>query len=331
MKGYNDLDTTQEIMALSVPETPLILIVDDERDSATLIARMAKTSGFDSVCVTSGEDALVYLENAFVPIVLIDRMMPGMSGIELIEKIRSHPWPGYVYTVMCSFANWERDVETGLEAGADDYIGKDVSQRHFAARLRCAMRVVGLEHSLKSAIEYKRMMSLTDQLTNLYNRRYAAKTLGAEIARVQRDGAHFGVLLLDIDHFKRVNDVYGHEVGDMVLVKVAEVLRSFARAGDWVARMGGEEFLVVLHNTPLDGSWVFAERLRSKIESTPIQVPPHFSLVKVTASIGVTHSSLTADLSSLTVTQLITDADDLMYTSKSSGRNRVTAPETVRG
>ena len=235
-------DTTQ-VLRLDLPEAPTVLIVDDDDLVLARLQELVTAAGYAVRTAGTGEEALKLLEKSAASIVITDLSMPDMNGLDLCRRIRAHVWPGYVYIVLLTVRNEEKDILAGLDAGADDYLSKRTSAAQFTARLRTAKRVLALEYSLKSALEKKRQMAMTDALTGAYNRHYFTRHFGREMKRAQRFGGEVSLLLLDVDHFKQVNDSYGHGVGDIVLKRLAKVIaKCLRRDTDWCARIGGEEF-----------------------------------------------------------------------------------------
>jgi two-component system, cell cycle response regulator len=248
--------------------------------------------------------------------------MPGMDGLALCRKIRENPWSGYVYIVLLTVRDEEKDILAGLDAGADDYVSKRTSAAQFTARLRIARRFLGMEYSLRNALEKKRLLAMTDALTGTFNRRYLMRHLGRELKRSQRFGGDVSLLFLDIDHFKAVNDTHGHAVGDTVLKNLsAQINACLRRETDWCARLGGEEFAVVLEGTNLPGARACAEKLRQAIETTTIVTSA--GPVRITVSIGISGLAEIVNRDSATVQSLMQHADTNLYTSKANGRNRV--------
>lgn len=319
------LDTTQ-IFAMPIALTPRVLVVDDDPLMGEHLKRLVSDGGFDVRAVISGAAALAAMRKKFASIVITDLHMPDMDGLTLCRTLRDEQFDSYVYVMLLTAQDSERDVLNGLEAGADDYLSKRISAAHLVARLRTACRILTLEHSLRSVIKEKNQLATTDALTGASNRRYFTRQLSREINRVQRSKAHLSLLLLDIDHFKRINDRYGHGVGDEVLQEFARrIAQSLPRKLDWYARLGGEEFTVVLPETDLSGACVVAERIREHVADA------HFSTsggsIPVTVSIGV--SGIAALGSAANVDTLLESADRCLYQSKDSGRNRVTPAEVL--
>ena len=237
----DDLGSTTHIMALPLMQAPKVLLVDDDEILMERLSIPMIDAGYEVVTATSGSEALAALQRDFMSIVILDRDMPGMDGLELCRRIRRHSWPGYVYLMLLTAHDTEDDVLLGLKAGADDYLSKRVSDAHLVARLSTAARVLSLEFSLKSALEERRRMAMTDALTGAHNRRYFMRYLGGELKRAKRFGTELSLLMLDIDHFKRVNDEFGHAAGDVVLQKfVKRLQKGLPRDYEWCARLGGE-------------------------------------------------------------------------------------------
>lgn len=317
-------DTTQ-ILPLSVAISPKVLLVDDDELMLEHLKILITAAGFEVLTAQGGEAALASLHKDFTPIVILDRNMPGMDGLALCRAIRQQTFAGYVYVILLTVHDSEDDILGGLDAGADDYLSKRASTAQLVARMRTARRILSLERALKGMIEERRRMAMTDVLTGVNNRRYFIRNLEREIKRSGPGDDTLCLLALDIDHFKRVNDQYGHAAGDAVLVEFVRRIRAcLPRETDWCARLGGEEFAVVLPQTGLIGAATVAERIRHAVEARPMHVG-HQSL-PVTVSIGVSGLEALADPSGATVEVLIADADRYLYRSKETGRNRVTSP-----
>ena len=302
-----------------------VLLVDDDELVLAHLSQLVQAAGFEVCTASDGATALAFLGQHFTPIVITDLDMPAMDGLALCRAIRQQAWPGYVYVLLLTVHDAESDILAGLEAGADDYLSKRTSSAQLVARLHTAQRILGLEQALKVELEEKRRQSLTDPLTGAHNRRYFEHHLQRDFKRAQRGGAPLSLLMLDIDHFKRINDGFGHAAGDSVLQEtVRRIGQCLPRETDWCARVGGEEFVIVLGDTPLAGAAQVAERIRQSIAGVP--VPTSAGAIGVTASIGVVEFQPAANLESVSVESLIKELDANMYRSKQEGRNRVTLP-----
>ena len=302
-----------------------VLLVDDDELVLAHLSELVQAAGFNVHTAGDGATALAFLKQYFTPIVITDLSMPAMDGLALCRAIRQQAWPGYIYILLLTVHDGESDILAGLEAGADDYLSKRTSAAQLVARLHAAQRIVGLEQALKVELEERRRQSLTDSLTGAHNRRYFERQLHYDYKRTQRGGGPLSLLMLDIDHFKRINDRYGHAAGDAVLQDIVRRIRHcLTRETDWCARIGGEEFVIVLGDTPLTGAARVAERIRQAIAGVPVVT--HACAIGVTASIGVVAFQPAADRESESVESLIAELDSNMYLSKQNGRNRVTLP-----
>lgn len=304
-------------------ETFPILIVDDDPISRTLLERVLDKEGFDVISARDGKEALDIFKNRYLPIVLTDWMMPRMNGLELCRALRSIESPGYVFIIIITAKDSKEDIVKGLEAGADDYISKPFHHAELLARIKTGIRILKLERSLREANEKIRKLSITDPLTGCYNRGYLMDFLPVEIKRSIRYGHPLSVVMCDIDHFKKVNDRYGHQAGDMVLKSFVKIMNKSLREGiDWISRYGGEEFLLVLPETDIEGAIKAAERLREIVEKTKIDIGN--KKINITASFGVA-SFDPNNTKGLSSDFLINQADKMLYQAKQEGRNRVKA------
>lgn len=323
-----ELDDTPHLMVGQRPVNPTVLIVDDDELVLARLRELVAAAGYVVHTATGGVEAISALEDSFASIVITDLSMPDMDGLDLCRRVRQHAWPGYIYILVLTARNEEKDILAGLGAGADDYLSKQTAAVQFVARLQTAKRILTLEHSLKNLIEQNLRLAMTDTLTGMFNRRYLMRHMSRELKRAQRFGGELSLLLLDVDHFKRINDTYGHEVGDAVLRSFSRIVRnSLRRETDWCARLGGEEFVVILEGTDLTGAGAFAEQLRQTIQETPIVTSG--GAVRITVSIGISGLEDTVEGNSASVESLLKIADIHLYTSKHGGRNRVTVSRAI--
>ena len=320
-----DESTITLIQPMLMTLAPRVLLVDDDEIMVERLRDLVTAAGFEVSTAASGEQALEQLRNDFCPIVLLDRNLPGgMDGLDLCRAIRDGThYPGYVYIMLCTAHDTESEILAGLNAGADDYLSKRASGAQLVARLACARRILTLESSLKQVIEERRRMAMTDVLTGAHNRRYFMNHLRRELKRARRFGGELALLVFDIDHFKHINDRYGHAAGDAVLIEFTQRVRNcLPREFDWCARLGGEEFAVVLPQTGIPGGVVVAEKIRHSLASRPIMAVS--GGIECTVSVGVTGLSALADRGGASVEQLLSRADECLYNSKKSGRDQVT-------
>ncbi|HEY8538264.1 MAG TPA: diguanylate cyclase, partial [Steroidobacteraceae bacterium] len=241
--------------------------------------------------------------------------------VALCKAVRSLENKAYVYIILLTARDAIEHVVAGLQAGADDYLTKPVVEPELIARLNTGKRIVTLERSLRAANEENRRLSITDPLTGAFNRRYLMEQLPRELDRASRYGRQLAVVMCDVDHFKKINDSYGHHVGDEVLKWFVAKLNQTLRTTDWVARYGGEEFVVVLPETNVVNGTVVAEHLRENVAAEPFAAEG--LSFPVTASFGVSGWKEAVPNAS-TLDALVMRCDAGVYASKAAGRNRVT-------
>jgi diguanylate cyclase (GGDEF)-like protein len=317
----DDPDESTQTLRLDLPFAPRVLIVDDDALVLERLRELVAAEAYDVRTAPSGSDALRVLDDFPASIIITDLNMPAMNGLDLCRRIRERASPGYVYIVLLTVRDDESDILAGLDAGADDYLSKRTSAALFKARLRSARRVLALEYSLTDALERKRELAMADALTGVYNRRYFMRHLSREFKRMQRFGGDISLLLLDIDHFKRINDSYGHAVGDVVLRKLTkEIAQCLRRETDWCARLGGDEFAVVLEGTKVPEARICAEKVRQAVAAAGAET--RAGSVRFTVSIGLAGYGEGMD-KNVTVQSLVEQADANLYASKANGRNCV--------
>lgn len=296
-----------------------VLIADDEVVSRRLLESLLRRWGYDVVVAQDGLEAARMLKQADAPkLAILDWLMPGLDGAELCRDIRLKNEEVYTYIILLTSKRGKADVIEGLDAGADDYIMKPFEAAELRVRVRTGKRILSLQDQLISAREALRTLAMQDSLTGLWNHAAALDILSKELSRAHREQATVGILLIDLDHFKRVNDKHGHQAGDAVLREVSRALREHIRPYDAVGRYGGEEMLVVLPGCDATNAVSHAERLRLAISQ--LRVPTSQGCIQPTASIGVVVSDKNIQIP---VDQLIGAADIALYRAKESGRNRV--------
>src|ERR1051325_733502 len=226
-----------------------ILIADDELMSRRSLEKTMQGAGYEVTAVENGQLAAAELCNPEGPkLALLDWVMPELDGPEVCREVRKRKDQSYVDMILLTSKEKNEDVVAGLESGADDYLTKPFDPEELKARLRTGMRILDLEDRLIEAREKMRFRATHDALTSLWNRGVIMDLLGRELTRSRREGKCTSILLGDLDHFKNINDTYGHLAGDEVLKETARRLVSSVRSYDFVGRFGGEEFLVTLKN-----------------------------------------------------------------------------------
>jgi two-component system, cell cycle response regulator len=317
------LEDTTVITTAGTRQPCEVLIVDDDELVLEQLAALLQVAGYNVSCVQSGAQALRHLDEHPCSIMISDWEMPDMDGVVLTRNVRQRRSEGYVYILLLTVRGAKRDVVTGLQAGADDYLPKGASTEELLARLETARRITILEQSLRSANRENRRLATTDALTGVRNRRYLMKYFPREYERSRRYGHLIAILAFDLDRFKLINDNFGHDAGDDVLREFCGRCQSQLRACDWMARSGGEEFIVVLPETDLEGARALGERIRVVMEVEPISTC--VGVLPATVSIGVAAIESSRDGLRLEHTDLLRTADECLYLSKNQGRNRVTA------
>jgi len=299
-----------------------ILIAEDDPVSRMLLEKTLVKAGYEVATVTNGREALESFSKKFFPIVLTDWMMPEMDGLQLCRAIRKNILTGYVFIFILTSRDSIDNMVAGLEAGADDYLTKPFKRAELIARLKTATRVLELEKSLKDANEEITILAITDTLTGCYNRTFMDEYLPKEIKRAIRYNHPISLIMVDIDHFKQVNDTYGHQAGDEILKELVKSINKSTRCDvDWVARYGGEEFLVVFPETDFERAEFLAERLRRDISQNTVRIKE--KEIRITASFGVTGFTSSDTLKEVSYEAMISLADKSLYQAKEEGRNRV--------
>jgi len=300
-----------------------ILVADDDRVSLRLLQAMLERWGWTVLRASDGHEALHVLRATDAPrVAILDWMMPGLEGPAVCRELRDRPPGAYVYTILLSGRDGKEDRVSGLDAGADDYLTKPFDAHELRVRLRAGRRILELQETLLQAQEVLRDEARHDPLTGLWNRRHAIEHLEGELSRAAREAIPVSALMADLDHFKRINDEYGHIAGDAVLRVVADRLRRAVRVYDTVARLGGEEFLIAMPGTGMDEAARAAERVRTAIGSEPMDTSD--GLIEATVSIGVATSNLSpgGDAAAKAM-ELLRAADEALYRAKNGGRDRV--------
>jgi two-component system, cell cycle response regulator len=296
-----------------------VLIAEDDVISLRLLESWVGKWGHEVVAVRDGAEAWEMLRQEQAPsLALLDWVMPGLDGLEVCSRLRAQVDRPYTYVILVTARTQAEDVIKGLESGADDYVSKPVKPLELRARLQTGRRILELQEQLLTAQRELRIKATRDFLTGLWNRQAIVDFLERELRQSTRDGSEVGVILADLDHFKRINDTYGHLVGDAVLCETAARMRGALRQCDWIGRYGGEEFLVVLPGCNYPEGLRSAERVRQALAGGPFSLP--IGMLPVTISLGMT---TTNGAQGLTTHQLLDSADQALYEAKNRGRNRV--------
>lgn len=296
-----------------------VLIAEDNSGFRQALERMLQKWGYEVLSASNGLQAWEILQTPDTPrIAILDWMMPELDGVEVCRRVREQNHEPYIYILLLTAKDSAEELVEGMEAGADDYLKKPVNTHELRVRLRAGQRIIDLQEELVSAREALRRQATRDQLTELWNRTAMFDILTAELTRAKRDSNTVSILMIDLDHFKRVNDTLGHAAGDGVLREAARRMAACVRSYDSVCRYGGEEFLIILPGCDIAAATLRAEGIRLAVAKDTFQIPE--GPLDITCSVGVASSS-GADI--LDVTELIRKADEALYTAKHNNRNRV--------
>ena len=292
-----------------------ILVVDDNPDKLLLLESALKLAGYRVTTATDGDEALAAIESYQPDLIITDVMMPRMNGYELAQRIRSNPRTKFIPVIMQTAAGRRvEDLRRASEVGALGYITDPTDLDLLLARTRTLLE-------FKAYLDVCEEAAFTDHLTGLANRRRFERQLEREVNRTLRLEHPFSLLMIDIDNFKRLNDTFGHDMGDEAIRRIGKVLREGTRGIDLAARIGGEEFAVLLVETELTRGLDVAERLRLAIRD--LSIP---SVDYLTASFGVAECPSNARTS----TDILKAADNLLYQAKRTGRDRVAGPASMK-
>ena len=285
--------------------------------------RRCAPGAIDVTSVANGRQAIAALAPADGPsLAVLDWSMPETDGLEVCRSIRSNPESRYIYAILLTSHDRDEDVIAGFDAGADDYVTKPFNTKELRARVRSGARIVQLQHQLVAAHEELREKAMHDPLTGLLTRGAFFEISDHEFPRARRSKTPLSIVMADIDHFKSINDRFGHPGGDEVLREVARRLQTTFRKEDAVGRYGGEEFVALAVGCLGPDAIGLAERFRQAVEREPFTIGS--TRVAVTTSVGVV-TGTAAD----GVEGLVGVADEALYRAKATGRNRVVAAEST--
>ena len=303
-----------------------ILLVEDSKSQAETAKDFLEKNGYEVMLAESGKAAIKAVKTSAVDIILLDLELPDMSGNEVCRWLKLNEDTKGIPIIMLTVKNDVKDKVAGLEAGADDYLPKPYNKVELNARIFACLRTKALQDELKQKnrqleelLKRLEIMAITDSLTGLYNRRHLETILKEEFKRTFRYKTPLTCMMIDIDHFKTVNDAFGHHAGDAVLKETAKIITENAREIDTVARWGGEEFIIIFPQTKKEEALQAASRILRIISEYNF---PDIPGERITVSIGIT-SIPNPSLSIDTEEKLIQTADCALYEAKRKGRNRI--------
>ena len=319
-------------------EKPLILLVDDVPKNLSLLGNMLRTENYDIAVATSGQQAIKIAKATTPDLILLDIMMPEMDGYEVCRRLKNDKETADSRIIFLTARNEAEDIVKGFKIGAVDYITKPFSGTELIIRVKTHLElkqnkdellVVYNELKIKNdklenAYDKLKEISQTDMLTKLSNRRAMIEKLNHEVSRFNRTKKPFSVIISDIDDFKRINDNFGHECGDAVLVSISSVLKKNMRNIDAVARWGGEEFLMMLPDTKSAGAKIVAEKLRASIEADRVEYDGQKHQITMTFGIAEFNDK------DYDINYYIRQADEALYKGKEQGKNQVMVSENDR-
>jgi len=287
-----------------------ILIVDDTVSNLDILIELLEE--YDVIDTTKGSDALDIVRNEKIDLVLLDIMMPEMDGYEVCKRLKSDPITKDIPVIFITAKTDEESIEKAYNVGGADYVTKPFKPKELLSRVNKELRLQDLMNEL-------RLSALTDSMTKLYNRRYFAEVSEHYINLAKRENRSIFVIMLDIDKFKNINDTYGHDIGDKVIILLADILRKNIRKSDVACRYGGEEFAILLPESSKEGAMKVAQTIRKNCEAVKISLNSdqfvHFSI-----SLGVAEVDPSQNRA---IEVALKHADEALYKAKESGRNKV--------
>ncbi len=285
-----------------------ILAVDDTIENLDVLVDLL--SDYDVIDATSPTEALEIVKEEKIDLILLDIMMPQMDGFEVCRRLKADPMTKDIPVIFVTAKTDEESIEKAYDVGGSDYITKPFLPKELLARVKKELRIIEL-------IEKLNKQATTDPLTGVYNRRFFMDSCQKNIALAKRKKEPLSILMIDIDHFKQINDTYGHAIGDEVIQKLSSIMQESQRKSDVIARYGGEEFLILLPDTPYESAKEVAQKLRKKVEESFVETH-NDEKIRFSVSIGV--ATINKEDS---CQKLMHNADKALYQAKESGRNRV--------
>jgi two-component system cell cycle response regulator len=305
--------------------TEQVLIADDDYNFRRTLVDMVSAWGYQVRSAKHGLDVWQILLHEDAPrMMILDWIMPGMDGVEICRRLRSRQEDAYIYIILVTVQDQVEHLKEGIAAGADDYLTKPVEPTELEARLLAGKRILDLQTQWIAARDALQIQATHDPLTSLWNRKGIIEIMHREVSRASRSGKPLSVIMVDVDNFKRTNDICGHPIGDKLLVEMAERMKETIRSYDAVGRLGGDEFLVVLPDCDPESALYLAERLRNQLTAASSVLPQ--DAFPSTVSMGVAATSMGIGLDA---DDLILAADSALLRAKQLGRDRIELRQSV--
>lgn len=305
------------------PQDCLVLLVDDVSQNLQLALEILDSAGYATTCASSVKQAIERVNTANPDLIILDLMMPEMGGIEVCQRLKSDALSAHIPIIFLTASKEKEDIINVFDYGAVDYINKPFHSWELLARVKIHLEMKKTQEELKNINSQLEKLVRTDSLTGVNNRREILSLGEKEFQRCRRYHRYFSLLVIDIDHFKYINDTFGHILGDKTLITVAGAIKNCLRQVDSFGRFGGEEFVAILPETNLEDAGTLARRICQVINKLNIEIDRQ--KVRVTASIGV--ATLSPEDNNLEA--VIERADRAMFAAKNQGRNRVSLGKTV--
>ena len=289
---------------------PTILVVDDTVENLDVLEELLQE--YRVIDATNGKDAIALVKQQKPDLILLDIMMPNMDGYEVCQILQDDEETKHIPIIFITAKIDEKSIEKAYDLGAADYITKPFLPKELLARVKKELRI-------QSLIEKLEELASTDTLTKLYNRRFFYESAIKTIEYAKRNKHLLSLIMLDIDHFKRVNDTYGHSAGDEVLKELAQIMKNIQRKSDTIVRLGGEEFAILLPDTSKEQAFEVAQKLRQTIEKNQVLLSDG-NIVHFTVSLGVSSVQTEKEIN---IEAALSRADKALYRVKEGGRNNV--------
>ncbi len=292
-----------------------VLIAEDDLTSRMILTAILRKWGYEVEAAVDGIEALKILQESDPPkLALLDWSMPGLSGVEVCRRLRENQINDSIYIIILTAKSDKKNVVEGLNAGANDYIKKPYDNDELQARINVGKRMVEIQSELEKAKQALTHEVMYDALTGVYNRKAILDLLKKELYQTKRNGGTISVGMCDLDHFKKINDKYGHQTGDEMLRGFADLIKLNLREYDLIGRYGGEEFIIIIPSCENEGNRMDFNRICKVVSDTKIDT--RSGPISFTVSIGVTESDGSSSLD-----EILTEADDALYRAKGNGRN----------